>query len=104
MIQELKGSFYAEAVHDSHRGLDQDVTDGGRGRVGWLLAVSERFMRRRRAWKHGPMPLHQADILLTRARLFFRQAEYPWHENDDGTPREAKDDLAEALRRWRERG
>lgn len=52
------------------------------------------------AWEiaeRGPMPLYQADILLHRARLFFREAEYPWR-NDDGSPRTAKDDLAEARR------
>jgi hypothetical protein len=33
------------------------------------------------AWEiaeHGPMPLHMADIHLHRARLFFREAAYPW--------------------------
>lgn len=52
------------------------------------------------AWEiaeRGPMPLYQADILLYRARLFFREAEYPWR-NEDGSPRSAKDDLAEARR------
>ena len=44
------------------------------------------------------MPLHQADILLTRARLFFREAQYPWAETPDGTPNGPKDDLAEARR------
>jgi hypothetical protein len=52
------------------------------------------------AWEiaeRGPMPLYQADILLYRARLFFREATYPWH-NDDGSRRSAKHDLTEA--RW----
>ncbi len=43
--------------------------------------------------ERGPMPLHQADILLTRARLFGPRhdaGEYPW-----GSP---QDDLAEARR------
>jgi hypothetical protein len=33
------------------------------------------------AWQiaeRGPMRLHMADIHLYRARLFFRQPEYPW--------------------------
>ncbi len=33
------------------------------------------------AWEivaRGPMKLHMADIHLHRARLFFREAEYPW--------------------------
>ena len=33
------------------------------------------------AWEiaeRGPMKLHMADILLHRARLFFREAKYPW--------------------------
>lgn len=45
------------------------------------------------AWEiaeRGPMPLFQTDILLHRARLFFREATYPWQ-----SPRA---DLAEA--RW----
>lgn len=52
------------------------------------------------AWEiaeRGPMPLYQADILLHRARLFFREATHPWC-NDDGSPRSARDDLAEARR------
>ena len=52
------------------------------------------------AWEiaeRGPMPLHMADIHLHRARLFFREAYYPW-KNEDGTPRSAKDDLADARR------
>lgn len=52
------------------------------------------------AWEiaeRGPMPLFMADIHLHRARLFFRTTPYPWH-NPDGTPRGAKDDLAEARR------
>ncbi|HEX5338197.1 MAG TPA: hypothetical protein VFW53_07140 [Gallionella sp.] len=52
------------------------------------------------AWEiaeRGPMPLYQADILLHRARLFFWEATYPWC-NEDGTPRSAKQDLAEARR------
>ncbi|MDP2143932.1 MAG: NB-ARC domain-containing protein [Gallionella sp.] len=52
------------------------------------------------AWEiaeRGPMPLYQADILMHRSRLFFREAEYPWR-NDDGPPRTAKDDIAEARR------
>ncbi len=43
------------------------------------------------AWEiaeRGPMPLHMADIHLHRARLFFREAKYPW-----GSPQH---DLAEA--------
>lgn len=43
------------------------------------------------------MPLFMADIHLYRARLFFREAHYPWH-NPDGSPRSAKDDLVEARR------
>nr|VFJ45817.1 MAG: hypothetical protein BECKFW1821A_GA0114235_101113 [Candidatus Kentron sp. FW] len=45
------------------------------------------------AWdiaERGPMPLFQADILLTRARLFWRAGDYPW-----GSPRA---DLKEARR------
>jgi hypothetical protein len=45
----------------------------------------------------GPMPLYMADIYLHRARLFFREATYPWC-NEDGIPRSAKQDLAEARR------
>jgi hypothetical protein len=53
------------------------------------------------AWEiaeRGPMPLHMADIHLYRARLFFREATYPWNENPDGTPRGPEDDLAAARR------
>jgi hypothetical protein len=51
------------------------------------------------AWEiaeRGPMPLFQADILLYRARLFFREREYPWNRNSDGSPRGPQDDLAAA--------
>ncbi|HEV7427188.1 MAG TPA: hypothetical protein VGQ46_12545, partial [Thermoanaerobaculia bacterium] len=45
------------------------------------------------AWEiaeRGPMPLHLADIHLYRARLFFREATYPWES--------PQHDLAEARR------
>jgi hypothetical protein len=51
------------------------------------------------AWEiaeRGPMKLFLADIYLHRARLFFREAHYPWDKNPDGTPRGPKDDLAAA--------
>ncbi len=51
------------------------------------------------AWEiaeRGPMKLFMADIHLYRARLFFREASYPWNKNSDGTPRGPEDDLAAA--------
>jgi hypothetical protein len=48
------------------------------------------------AWEiaeRGPMKLFLADIHLHRARLFFREKEYPWNKNPDGTARGPKDDL-----------
>jgi hypothetical protein len=42
------------------------------------------------------MRLFLADIHLYRARLFFREPEYPWDKNQDGTPRGPGDDLDEA--------
>jgi hypothetical protein len=51
------------------------------------------------AWEiaeRGPMKLFLADIHLHRARLFFREPEYPWNKHPDGTPRGPKDDLAAA--------
>ena len=56
------------------------------------------------AWdiaERGPVRLHMADIHLRRARLFFREKEYPWRigKNLDGefiTNRTAADDLAAA--------
>jgi hypothetical protein len=51
------------------------------------------------AWEiaeRGPMRLFIADIHLYRARLFFREREYPWNKNPDGTARGPKDDLAAA--------
>ena len=51
------------------------------------------------AWEiaeRGPMKLFMADIHLHRARLFFREPEYPWNHHPDGTPRGPKDDLAAA--------
>ncbi len=51
------------------------------------------------AWEiaeRGPMPLFLADIHLYRARLFFREREYPWNTYPDGTPRGPEDDLAAA--------
>lgn len=53
------------------------------------------------AWEiaeRGPMPLYMADIHLHRARLFLRDAHYPWNTNEDGTPRGPADDLREARR------
>jgi tetratricopeptide (TPR) repeat protein len=47
--------------------------------------------------ERGPMPLFMADIYLYRARLFFREATYPWSD-ENGAPRSAKQDLAEARR------
>jgi len=51
------------------------------------------------AWEiaeRGPMPLFLADIHLHRARLFFREATYPWNQHPDGSPRGPADDLAAA--------
>ena len=51
------------------------------------------------AWEiaeRGPMPLFLADIHLHRARLFFREAHYPWDKNPDGSARGPADDLAAA--------
>ena len=42
------------------------------------------------------MRLHMANIHLYRARLFFREKEYPWNKNPDGSPRGPADDLAAA--------
>jgi hypothetical protein len=53
------------------------------------------------AWEiseRGPMPLFLADIHLHRARLFMRDACYPWDKAEDGTPRGPVDDLREARR------
>ena len=44
------------------------------------------------------MSLLLADIHLHRARLFFREADYPWDRNADGTLRGPQADLAEARR------
>lgn len=51
------------------------------------------------AWEiaeRGPMPLFLADIHLYRARLFLREAQYPWDKHPDGTPRGPREDLAAA--------
>lgn len=54
------------------------------------------------AWEiaeRGPMRLHMADILLHRARLFFRVQPYPWAsdpDHPDAPPRTAADDLRAA--------
>jgi hypothetical protein len=51
------------------------------------------------AWEtaeRGPMRLFLADIHLHRARLFFREAVYPWNKHPDGTPRGPQDDLVAA--------
>ncbi|MGH8576202.1 MAG: hypothetical protein ACREXJ_04670, partial [Gammaproteobacteria bacterium] len=51
------------------------------------------------AWEiaeRGPMKLHMADIHLHRARLFFREAEYPW-----GSPRRRPRRRARAHREMR---
>jgi tetratricopeptide (TPR) repeat protein len=46
--------------------------------------------------ERGPMPLFLADIHLYRARLFFREAEYPWDKDPGGKPRGPANDLAAA--------
>jgi tetratricopeptide (TPR) repeat protein len=51
------------------------------------------------AWEiaaRGPMPLFLADIRLHRARLFFREENYPWKEDQDGLPCDPRRDLAAA--------
>jgi hypothetical protein len=68
-----------------------------RVRQGDLIGAQADLDEAREIAERGPMPLHQADILLHRARLFFCEATYPWR-NEDGTPRSAKLDLAEARR------
>jgi tetratricopeptide (TPR) repeat protein len=53
------------------------------------------------AWEiaeRGPMPLHQADVHLHRARLFHNVTPYPWATDPDGNPRGPRDDLADARR------
>lgn len=72
------------------------------------------------AWdiaERGPMRLHMADIHLYRARLFFREARYPWESPevdlaaarkliDDcgyGRRREELEDAEAALAQWRQR-
>lgn len=52
--------------------------------------LASQAMRRWEIAERGPMPLHMADIHLYRARLFFRERQYPW-----GSPQQ---DLAEARR------
>ncbi len=69
-------------------------------RVGGQSAVSDL----NEAWEiaeRGPMPLFMAEIHLYRARLFFREKEYPWSTFPAGHPRAGEergpaDDLAEA--------
>lgn len=73
---------WLHTLEDNHTGPDSAQAD-----LDEALEIAER----------GPMPLFMADIHLHRARLFFRTTPYPWH-NPDGTPRGAKDDLAEARR------
>lgn len=63
---------------------------------------------------YGPMRLHMADIHLYRARLFFREKEYPWADWDRWqtdksdtslpNPRTAANDLAAAEKRINECG
>ncbi len=51
------------------------------------------------AWEiaeRGPMPLFLTDIHLHRARLFMRDAHYPWDKHENGTNRGPADDLSEA--------
>jgi hypothetical protein len=53
------------------------------------------------AWElaeRGSMPLFLVDIHLHRARLFFRDQNYPWSNSDDGRARGPLDDLADARR------
>jgi len=65
------------------RWLTGDGPDSWKGAVADLDEVWELAER-------GPMPLYQADILLTRVRLFGRSDDYSWGS--------AQDDLAEARR------
>jgi hypothetical protein len=72
------------------------------------------------AWdiaERGPMRLHMADIHLYRARLFFREAQYPWESPEAdlaaareliercgyGRRREELADAEAALAQWRQR-
>lgn len=71
------------------------------------------------AWdiaERGPMRLHMADIHLYRARLFFREAHYPWQSPEEdlaaareliercgyGRRREELEDAETALTQWRQ--
>lgn len=74
-------------------------------RVVVSLGVAEEYLDL--AWeiaKPSSMNVALADIHLNRARLFMHAVDYPWHENEDGTPRDPVDDLREARRLINEHG
>ncbi len=95
--QAVSGLRRAGAQHYLPRGL---LTRAWlRGLTGRLTGPESAQSDLDEAWEiaeRGPMPLFLADIHLYRARLFFREARYPWDKNPDGTPRGPKDDLAAA--------
>jgi hypothetical protein len=96
------------AVSGLRRAGTQDILPRGLLTRAWLRSLAGRATGPDsaqsdldEAWEiaeRGPMRLFLADIHLYRARLFFREAEYPWNKNPDGTPRGPQDDLAAAER------
>ncbi len=82
----------SEREHEVPRSLiSLAILDGLGGNVG-----SETQGYLDEAWEiavRGPMKLHMADIHLYRARIFFRENDYPWNKNPDGSPRGPWDDL-----------
>jgi tetratricopeptide (TPR) repeat protein len=103
-IQELLN----KSIHELRQsGRHQDIPRGLLAHATLFAAISKFGDARTdldEAWEiaeRGPMRLHMADIYLYRARLFFREKEYPWKEAknwkgemvNDRTP---KDDLNDA--------
>ncbi len=74
---------WLRCLQDQHIGPDSAKTDLDEA---WEIA------------ERGPMPLFLADIHLHRARLFFREKNYPWSQHTDGSSCGPQDDLKEARR------
>ena len=86
-----------DGFETARRELDAAVT--GLRRAGAHTGLESAQEDLKEAWEiaeRGPMKLFLADIHLHRARLFFREAKYPWDQHPDESPRGPKDDLAAA--------
>src|SRR5205823_6264848 len=89
-FQQFHGNFDA-ALDGFRRAGIQGAIARGLLFIAWLRFLEGDTEAARNdldeAWNiadRGPMRLHMADIHVYRARLFFREKEFPWNKNPDG--------------------